>query len=296
MYFCNRCNAVSKGSPEIQFEKVNEQVAENLLLDEKGKYVCGRCRNTIAEYKVFVKIDENFKNSEREKEDKIWAAFQASKPLEQDVVPQHNAPSTNILEVIALLEGLRAKYRNEALSSSHSLSQKHRHVEAHEDIRAVDAYISMCKGVFEHDNKHFQDALGHLDVGKESIPTSAYPLTLLCQSFLENGNFEKLKKIEAAKRASLTMKEELAKEIFELILDESEIESLRSSAGREDRIKYFVEKEHENDEDRYDQVFDQAALDRAEDRFRSHLKEAVARSERTFYALMGTLKSRNPYG
>jgi len=92
MYFCNRCNAVSKSSPEIQFEKVNEQVAENLLLGEKGKYVCGRCRNTISEYKVFVKIDENFKNSEREKEDKIWDAFQASKPLEQDVVPQHNAP------------------------------------------------------------------------------------------------------------------------------------------------------------------------------------------------------------
>lgn len=295
MYYCQRCNNLSKGSPPIEYEKANEEVAENLFLKEKGRYTCGRCRATIAEYKTFEKIGVDLKKDEREREDKIYAAFKSKNYPQQNVSTQYNSQPTNILEVISLLEGLRAKYANEALWSSHSLSQKHKHVESFDDINAVEAYISMCKGVFENDSRHFQSALTSLERGRGSIPTSIYPLTLLCQSLLENDSFQKIKKIESAKKASQTMKEELAREIFDLIVDETEMGSLRTSAGREDRIKYFVQMEHENYEDRYDPVFDQAVLDKAEDRFRDFLEKGMARRERDWHAIMDTLKSRNRY-
>lgn len=57
-HFCNTCEKEADGPPKIEFENPNEEVAENLILAEKGQYVCGACGSTIAEYREFKKRDE----------------------------------------------------------------------------------------------------------------------------------------------------------------------------------------------------------------------------------------------
>ena len=57
-YFCNTCEKEMQGCPEIGYENPNEEVADNLILAERGKYSCTECGTTIAEYRQFVKPDE----------------------------------------------------------------------------------------------------------------------------------------------------------------------------------------------------------------------------------------------
>ena len=57
-YTCNTCEKEFEGSPKIEFENPNEEVAENLVLVERGKYLCNECGSTIAEYRDFRKPDE----------------------------------------------------------------------------------------------------------------------------------------------------------------------------------------------------------------------------------------------
>ena len=57
-YTCNTCEKEFEGSPNIEFENPNEEVAENLILVERGKYLCNECGSTIAEYRDFRKADE----------------------------------------------------------------------------------------------------------------------------------------------------------------------------------------------------------------------------------------------
>ncbi len=57
-YFCNTCDKEFEGAPKIEFENPNEEVAENLLLAEKGQYICNTCNASIAEYREFKKQDE----------------------------------------------------------------------------------------------------------------------------------------------------------------------------------------------------------------------------------------------
>jgi len=56
--FCNTCEKEFEGPPKIEFENPNEEVAENLILAEKGQYICNNCQSTIAEYREFRKQDE----------------------------------------------------------------------------------------------------------------------------------------------------------------------------------------------------------------------------------------------
>lgn len=58
-YFCNVCEKESESAPKIDYESPNEQVAENLVLAERGKYLCNTCNSSIAEYRKFQKTDEN---------------------------------------------------------------------------------------------------------------------------------------------------------------------------------------------------------------------------------------------
>ena len=44
--------------PKIQFESTNEEVAENLMLVERGQYTCQQCSSIIGEYRVFQKRDD----------------------------------------------------------------------------------------------------------------------------------------------------------------------------------------------------------------------------------------------
>ena len=57
-HFCNTCEKEFEGAPKIEFENPNEEVAENLILGEKGQYICNSCNSTIAEYREFKKQDE----------------------------------------------------------------------------------------------------------------------------------------------------------------------------------------------------------------------------------------------
>ena len=57
-YYCNTCEKEYQGSPKIEYENPNETVAENLVLLEKGQYVCTTCGSILAEYRNFSKPDE----------------------------------------------------------------------------------------------------------------------------------------------------------------------------------------------------------------------------------------------
>ena len=47
-----------EGSPKIDYESPNEEVAENLVLLDKGQYLCTTCGSFLAEYRYFSKPDE----------------------------------------------------------------------------------------------------------------------------------------------------------------------------------------------------------------------------------------------
>ncbi len=57
-YFCNTCEKEFEGPPKIEFENPNEEVAENLVLAERGQYICNSCNASIAEYREFKKPNE----------------------------------------------------------------------------------------------------------------------------------------------------------------------------------------------------------------------------------------------
>jgi len=58
-YFCNTCEKDFEGSPKIDYESPNELVADNLMLLEKGQYICTNCGSVLAEYRSFSKPNEN---------------------------------------------------------------------------------------------------------------------------------------------------------------------------------------------------------------------------------------------
>ena len=57
-HFCNTCEKEFEGPPKIEFENPNEEVAENLVLAERGQYICKVCNASIAEYREFKKPNE----------------------------------------------------------------------------------------------------------------------------------------------------------------------------------------------------------------------------------------------
>ena len=74
-HFCNTCEKEFEGPPKIEYENPNEEVAENLILAEKGQYICNTCNSTIAEYREFKKEDE-------------VQEVGAAKPLEPQTAPE----------------------------------------------------------------------------------------------------------------------------------------------------------------------------------------------------------------
>jgi sporulation protein YlmC with PRC-barrel domain len=57
-YYCNTCEKDYEGSPKIEYENPNEEVAQNLILLERGQYMCTTCGSTIAEYREFQKQNQ----------------------------------------------------------------------------------------------------------------------------------------------------------------------------------------------------------------------------------------------
>ena len=59
-HFCKNCNEEFPSPPKIILEEnPNEEVANNLILVERGQYNCQKCNSIIGEYRVFEKKDEN---------------------------------------------------------------------------------------------------------------------------------------------------------------------------------------------------------------------------------------------
>ena len=53
-HFCKTCNAEFDGPTQIQIEEQpNEEVANGLILIERGQYTCHKCNAIIGEYRVF---------------------------------------------------------------------------------------------------------------------------------------------------------------------------------------------------------------------------------------------------
>ena len=58
-HFCKSCEKEFNSPPRIQLEEsTNEAVADNLVLVERGQYVCEQCGRVIGEYRVLKKYDE----------------------------------------------------------------------------------------------------------------------------------------------------------------------------------------------------------------------------------------------
>ena len=59
-YYCKNCETEFPNPPKIQIEEsTNEEVADNLVLVERGQYICEKCSSIIGEYRVFKKNDES---------------------------------------------------------------------------------------------------------------------------------------------------------------------------------------------------------------------------------------------
>lgn len=58
-HYCNNCEVEFQNPPKINLEEnPNEEVADNLVLLERGQYTCEKCNSIIGEYRVFKKNDE----------------------------------------------------------------------------------------------------------------------------------------------------------------------------------------------------------------------------------------------
>ena len=59
-HYCKNCEVEFDNPPKIHLEEnTNEQVADNLILVERGQYTCQQCSAIIGEYRVFKKQDES---------------------------------------------------------------------------------------------------------------------------------------------------------------------------------------------------------------------------------------------
>ena len=84
-HFCNTCEKEFEGSPKIEFENPNEEVAENLILAERGQYICNSCNSSIAEYREFKKQDES-------------GEVGSAKPLESTIENKQESIAPSIVE------------------------------------------------------------------------------------------------------------------------------------------------------------------------------------------------------
>lgn len=54
-YYCKNCDAEFTQAPKLELENPNEQVAEGMILQEIGQYLCTKCSSKIGEYRTFLK-------------------------------------------------------------------------------------------------------------------------------------------------------------------------------------------------------------------------------------------------
>ena len=52
-YYCKECDEEFEGAPGYQFENPDEEVAEGMILKERGQYMCKKCNGILGEYRQF---------------------------------------------------------------------------------------------------------------------------------------------------------------------------------------------------------------------------------------------------
>ena len=109
-HFCNTCEKESKGAPKIEFENPNEEVADNLILAERGQYKCNECNGTIAEYREFKKKDDSEGIGHAKPLEAVNESPKIEKPAE---VVQAQQPKTDTVTSVSSIEG-RGVYDEEA--------------------------------------------------------------------------------------------------------------------------------------------------------------------------------------
>lgn len=97
-YFCNTCEKEFEDPPKIEYENPNEEVAENLMLVEKGQYLCNTCNSSLAEYREFRKSDEAAdigaaKPLDSAQQQPKASSEQSSQASTPEPIPQENQPS-----------------------------------------------------------------------------------------------------------------------------------------------------------------------------------------------------------
>jgi len=110
-HFCNTCEKEFEGSPKIEYENPNEEVAENLILAEKGQYICNSCKAVIAEYREFKKQNET-------------VDVGSAKPLEstsQTVAPKVPEPAQTQIKTETIAQSSTQPSSSTAVSSIEGL-------------------------------------------------------------------------------------------------------------------------------------------------------------------------------
>ena len=54
-YYCKICESEFAQAPKLEIENPKEQVAEGMILEEIGQYLCTKCSSKIGEYRTFSK-------------------------------------------------------------------------------------------------------------------------------------------------------------------------------------------------------------------------------------------------
>lgn len=88
-YFCNTCEKDFEGSPKIDYETPNELVAENLMLVEKGQYICTNCGSVLAEFRNFSKLNESADVGLAKPQSLASQILVESSPTPDHIPPQH---------------------------------------------------------------------------------------------------------------------------------------------------------------------------------------------------------------
>ena len=104
-HFCNTCEKEFEGPPKINYENPNEEVAENLILAEKGQYICNSCSAVIAEYREFRKQNETVEVGSA-KPLETSQTIQISQPEPVQVKPEITTTQLGPATTVSSIEGL----------------------------------------------------------------------------------------------------------------------------------------------------------------------------------------------
>lgn len=110
-YYCNTCEKEYQGSPKIDYETPNEVVADNLILLEKGQYICTTCGSILAEYRNFSKQDESAAVGMAKPDLSTQSMF--IPPKGPDLQESYQTPSTTAVKSFNSITGLTV-YDSEA--------------------------------------------------------------------------------------------------------------------------------------------------------------------------------------